>query len=132
MRATLLGLWLVLTPSLGAWAQPTAVFWEEGFPAVDTAPPDRAALEALPNSRLAGEKELPSLLADPGTKLLVLPFGSTFPESAWPALYAYLQRGGNLLSLGGRPFSVPVYRSIRWGRVYGGKAFFPENRRGLG
>jgi hypothetical protein len=39
-----------------------------------------------------------------------LPYGSAFPEDAWPEIQGFLQRGGNLLVLGGRPFTRAVYR----------------------
>jgi len=44
------------------------------------------------------------------TKLLVLPYGSAFPESAWTDILGYLRRGGNLLALGGRPFTRSAYK----------------------
>jgi hypothetical protein len=37
-----------------------------------------------------------------------MPYGSAFPEQAWPAIKHFLDRGGNLLTLGGRPFTRPV------------------------
>lgn len=40
--------------------------------------------------------------------LLILPYGSAFPRDSWPAILAFLERGGSLLSLGGVPFRVPV------------------------
>ncbi|MFP5236692.1 MAG: beta-galactosidase [Acidobacteriota bacterium] len=43
-----------------------------------------------------------------GASLLVLPYGSSVPVAAWPAIYAYLQHGGNLLVIGGQPLQVPV------------------------
>ena len=92
-------------------SSPTVVFWEEGFPAVDTASPVRADLAAaLPGAAFAGAQELPQLLADANTRLLILPYGSAFPEEDWVAIYEFLQRGGNLLTLGGRPFLRAAYR----------------------
>ena len=38
------------------------------------------------------------------------PYGSVYPEEAWPSIHSYLQRGGNLLVLGGRPFTRAAYR----------------------
>ncbi len=94
-----------------AEAPPVVVFWEEGFPTVDTAALSRAELaSALPNAAFAGAAELPGALARESTRLLVLPFGSAFPEENWLAIYDFLQRGGNLLTLGGRPFMRPAYR----------------------
>ena len=121
---------VVLLISASAMAQSSAnsvLFWEQGFPAVDTAPPDHAALASLPNSRFANAQELPGLLASAETKLLVLPYGSAFPEDAWPAIYAYLQRGGNLLTLGGRPFSQAAYRECDPNNVCSWKLRYPRN-----
>ena len=105
----------------------TVIFWEEGFPASDTTAPDHAALAALPNSRFAPVQELAGLLASADTKLLVLPYGSAFPEEAWPATYAYLQRGGNLLTLGGRPFSRAAYRECDAQKACQWKLRYPRN-----
>ena len=49
-------------------------------------------------------------LAAPSTRLLVLAYGSAFPEQAWPAIKHFLDRGGNLLVLGGMPFTRAAYR----------------------
>ena len=38
----------------------------------------------------------------------MLPYGSSVPTDAWKSIEAYLQRGGNLLVLGGQPLRVPV------------------------
>jgi hypothetical protein len=108
-------------------ATTTVIFWEEGFPASDTRAPDRAALAALPNSRFANAQELTTVLASPDTRLLVMPFGSAFPEASWPAIYSYLQRGGNLLALGGRPFSRAAYRECDANSVCTWKLRYPRN-----
>ncbi len=105
----------------------TVIFWEEGFPAADTAAPDHAALAALPNARFATVQELAGALASADTKLLVLPYGSAFPEDAWPVIYAYLQRGGNLLTIGGRPFSRAAYRECDAGNACTWKLRYPRN-----
>jgi len=87
------------------------VLGEPGFPAVDSAAPTNLQLQKLlPQARLARAAELPDLLARHGTRLLVLPYGSAFPEQAWPAIHHYLQRGGNLLVVGGRPFTRAALR----------------------
>jgi Beta-galactosidase len=86
------------------------VFSESGFPAADTASPSAQQLAVLlPRAHLATARELATLLKDPGTQLLVLPYGSAFPEEAWPDILAFLQRGGNVLVLGGRPFTRSAY-----------------------
>src|SRR5690349_16121136 len=76
------------------------VLFEEGFPTADTAPPHLAALkEALAGASFATARELSAALARRTTRLLVLPYGSAFPEEAWPGIQAFLGRGGNLLVL---------------------------------
>jgi hypothetical protein len=87
-----------------------ALFHEPGFPAVDTAPPGERLERLLRGAVLAGDAALPGVLARRSTRLLILPYGSAFPEAAWPAIQAFLARGGNLLVLGGKPFSRAAYR----------------------
>jgi hypothetical protein len=111
MRVCLAALFFLMALSAVAQSpESTVIFWDEGFPAADTLAPDHASLAALPNERFATAQELAVVLASSDTKLLVMPYGSAFPEDAWPAIDAYLQRGGNLLALGGRPFSQAAYR----------------------
>jgi len=87
------------------------VFSEAGFPATDSAGPSPQQLAAmLPNATLANTDQLAALLMARGTCLLVLPYGSAFPEEAWPAIKQFLDHGGNLLALGGRPFTRAAYR----------------------
>lgn len=93
------------------------VFWEDGFPAVDTAQPSRVPLKAmLPDGAAFTDADhLSDALNSEDTELLVMPFGSSFPEEAWPAIHGYLERGGNLLVLGGRPFTRAAYRETSKG-----------------
>jgi hypothetical protein len=82
------------------------VFSEPGFPAADSAPPTAEQLRRLlPQAKLVRAARLPTLLAKPSTRLLVLPYGSAFPEQSWPEIHRFLRRGGNLLVVGGRPFT---------------------------
>ena len=64
---------------------------------------------------MVSAEALATALDDPSTRLLVLPYGSAFPENEWPAILKFLERGGNLLVLGGKPFTRPA-RKIdgRW------------------
>ncbi len=96
-----------LTPNVCAQnMSAVVVFREEGFPAADSINPSPAQLEQLfSGAHLASAQELPSQLASTSSRLLVLPYGSAFPEDAWPGIRQYLERGGNLLVLGGRPFT---------------------------
>ena len=42
--------------------------------------------------------------------LLLNPYGSFFPRQSWAVILKYLREGGNLVNLGGVPFSIPVDR----------------------
>jgi len=86
-----------------------AVFWQPGFPTVASQPLDRATLSAaLTDPSFLDLKTLQAAGSLENTQLLVLPYGSTVPTDAWKSIEAYLQRGGNLLVLGGQPLRVPV------------------------
>jgi hypothetical protein len=87
------------------------VLCESGFvsaDSVDVSPNTLAAM--LPGAQVANADQLPSALAVSSSRLLVLPYGSAFPEDVWPAIKAFLDRGGNLLALGGMPFTRAAYR----------------------
>ncbi len=90
-------------------AAEVVVFREPGFPSADSAAMSRAAAE-IPEAALVSAQQLSEALAAPKTRLLVLPYGSAFPEAAWPAIAGFLQRGGNLLVVGGRPFTRSAFR----------------------
>jgi hypothetical protein len=87
------------------------VFSNSGFPTADSASVSEQQLGSLiPGAQIASADQLPAALQSPSTALLVLPYGSAFPEAAWPNINEFLQRGGNLLVVGGRPFSRSAYR----------------------
>src|SRR5260221_8440009 len=87
----------------------TVIFREPGFPSADSAPAPEAMLQRVfSNAQFASTAELKDRLNS--AKLLVLPYGSAFPEDAWADIYSFLQRGGNLLVIGGRPFTRAAYR----------------------
>jgi len=84
------------------------VFSEPRFPSADTATP--ASLEtALAGAHFASAERLSAALKDIVVRTLVLPYGSAFPEEAWPDIFKFLQHGGNLVVLGGRPFTRSAY-----------------------
>jgi hypothetical protein len=86
------------------------VFWDGAFPAIDGFSPVRADLaEALGahDTRFADADGLSAALAE-FPDVFVSPYGSAFPQTSWGAILKYLRNGGNLVNLGGRPFSVPV------------------------
>lgn len=102
-------IFLALIPVTASAQSGIVIFRENGFPSADTAPaPDSLLQQALPGAQFASATELKDRLNSAG--LLILPYGSAFPEESWPDIYGFLQRGGNLLVLGGRPFSRAAYR----------------------
>src|SRR5277367_762869 len=97
----------------GTQPSSTVVFSEPGFPSADSAGASAQELAAsLPGARFAPAAELVTLLKDPATRLLVLPYGSAFPEESWPDILSFLKHGGNLLVLGGRPLTRSAYRGV--------------------
>jgi hypothetical protein len=102
-----------LPPSLSAQQSPSVIVLSEpGFPAADSPAFSQQQLQqALPEARFASAEQLVTLLPDSNSRLLVLPYGSAFPEQDWPAILAFLQRGGNLLVLGGRPFTRAAFHN---------------------
>ncbi|HTU33278.1 MAG TPA: hypothetical protein VMF66_05705 [Candidatus Acidoferrum sp.] len=102
---------LTTAPSVRAQQSGTVVFYENGFPAADSAAPSQTDLSSLiSGARFVATDQLHDALDDASIRLLILPYGSAYPEAAWPDIYAYLERGGNLLVLGGRPFARAAYR----------------------
>ena len=88
----------------------TVVWAEPGLPAAESASPALVQLAQLfPEAQLSSADQIPAKLRDPQTRLLILPQASEVPESAWPAIFDYLEHGGNLLTLGGRPFTRAAY-----------------------
>ncbi len=94
--------------SLARAAGRTVVFYEPGFPVADSAQVSQAQLQAgFAGAVFAGVAELPEALAD--ADLLVMPYGSAWPEMQWQPILEYLDRGGNLLVLGGKPFTRAAF-----------------------
>jgi hypothetical protein len=90
-----------------------AVFFEADFPAVDVqAIPEASLREALAglDVELLSAAQLSSDLVRNRYDTLVLPFGSAYPEETWPAILRFLEAGGSLVNVGGRPFAVAVSR----------------------
>lgn len=119
---------LMMAPNAHAQQPAVLVFYENGFPVADTAAPSQTDLSSLiSGARFVSADQLRDALADASTHLLVLPYGSAYPEAAWSDIYSYLQRGGNLLVLGGRPFTRAAYRdNSGWHlRSYSVRAILP-------
>lgn len=88
-----------------------AVFFEAGFPSIDIEPiPESAIREALAGIDMTflGAGRLSTDLDASRFDVLVMPFGSAFPEASWPAILLFLEAGGSWVNLGGRPFAVGV------------------------
>jgi len=118
-RAFIFRSWLLVILTVPAAVLPasaqkfagTVVLSEAGFPAADSVAPSPAQLASLlPGANFTAADQLASALKDPAAHLLVLPYGSAFPEQSWAEISAFLGRGGSLFVLGGRPFTRSVYR----------------------
>ena len=107
-------LFCFLTPVLIAQEKSkplTIVYYEKHFSSVDTIAPSELELRTLaPDGRFVSADELSAALSQNNAGVLLLPYGSSFPEASWLAIKDYLNRGGNLIVLGGRPFLRPAYR----------------------
>ena len=103
---------LLIPASLPAQSFSDVVVWSEpGLPSADTAAASSAQLAQIFNgARFLAAHELAPALSDTNTHLLVLPQGSVIPEAAFSSISDFLHRGGNLLVLGGRPFTRAAYR----------------------
>ncbi len=109
LKLLLLAMYLVIVPLAASAQSGIVIFRESGFPASDSAPASDSVLHrALPGAQFASAAELKDRLNS--ASLLILPYGSAFPEECWPVIQGFLQRGGNLLVLGGRPFTRAAYR----------------------
>jgi hypothetical protein len=87
------------------------IFWQDGFPTTDSQPIARETLLKSfggGEATFAGIEDLKKADTLKDADLLVLPYGSSFPVDAWEPIFGYLDEGGNLLTLGGRPLFVPV------------------------
>ena len=104
----------ILLAHMAAAQNGTVIFSEPGFPVADSTSVSEAALsQGFAGSVRTDAAHLEGALAAVQTRLLVLPYGSAYPETAWPALLRYLDRGGNLIVLGGKPFGRDRYRGHR-------------------
>jgi hypothetical protein len=100
---------LVVCAPASLWAR-TIVFWQPGFPTADSVAPDAAGLRAaFAGTEFADAAQLGPALAAPDADLLVLPYGSAWPEADWSSILEYLDRGGNLIVLGGKAFTRAGY-----------------------
>jgi hypothetical protein len=112
MRVARLLFWVILpgvlsTPSFAK----TVVFWQPGFPAADSPAPSEDGLRAaFADGLFVDAAGLGDALARPETNLLVMPYGSAWPEADWDSILRYLDRGGNLIAIGGKPFTRAAFQ----------------------
>ena len=111
-------IWLLFAPVL-LQAQnfsDTVIWSESGLPSADSAVAAPTQLQQIfPQARIASTEGLPGQLQDANTHLLILPQGSVVPEAAWSSIHSYLRRGGNLLVVGGQPFTRSAYHdTVGW------------------
>src|SRR5437763_399644 len=108
-RLVLISVFTTVFSTLVAAESSIVVLQEGSFPTSDSAAAPAAFLHlAFTDAQFTGVSDLKDRLRS--SQLLVLPYGSAFPEEVWPEIQGYLQRGGNLLVLGGRPFTRAAYR----------------------
>ena len=110
MRAFAPGLLLLLATVLQG---KVIVFWRDGFPTIESQAVSQQSLSKALSARdqtvIFNNLQNASVLANPQpSDLLVMPYGSGLPISAWPAIHEFLRNGASLLVLGGRPFRIPV------------------------
>src|SRR5436190_3404276 len=111
---TLLALFFIMLASTSFALAKVVVFFQPGFPTVESEPLSRATLDRALDGMAPVFVDLQALkesssLSD--AELLVLPYGSSVPTDAWPSIHALVEHGGSLLILGGQPLRVPVTQS---------------------
>ena len=102
---------LSLLLSLPAAYGKVVIFWQEGFPTIDSQPVAKQTLAEACRAEdpiFAGIADLKKADTLNNADLLILPYGSAIPADIWKTIRDYLDGGGNLLTLGGRALFVPV------------------------
>lgn len=104
-------LFLFAMPGISYAQGMTVILQEAGFPTSDSVSIDAGILQhGFRAAHIVKAADLDTALEDKDTKLLVLPYGSAYPEASWPAILRYLEKGGDLVVLGGKPFTRAAYR----------------------
>jgi len=88
------------------------VLWQNGFPTLESQPvPQETLRKALDGMQpeFVDLNELNQTENWREVELLVLPYGSAVPRDDWAAIRRYLETGGNLLVIGGRALTIPVW-----------------------
>ena len=99
--------------------QGAIALWKDDLPVLSAAA-DLGHLASLLNSAGFGVNLLTTedltdgaLLDADRLDLLILPYGESFPAAGATVLRRFLRRGGHVITLGGRCFRKPIYRSPR-------------------
>ncbi|NUN71385.1 MAG: hypothetical protein HUU02_16940, partial [Bacteroidetes bacterium] len=91
-----------------------AVLWDERYGSAVhwriTQPELRKIFDPSTTKFLTADDAVTMLLRT-SFDLLIIPSGPDFPVNAFPAILSFLRSGGNLLCLGGAPFSIPWHRT---------------------
>ncbi|TMV51591.1 glycoside hydrolase [Paenibacillus mesophilus] len=88
----------------------TVIFYDPKFPSSEDAL-DPSRLEVLERvGAVIGAEALGDALDAAEGGCFVNLHAPYFPKDVWGAILGYLKRGGGLLSAGGAPFRIPVYR----------------------
>lgn len=96
---------LLLAFAASTTDRPLVAFDEPGFP---TWNPNRLAVIPERSRVAASGSELATLLHTIPDAILVWRHDSVFPADAWSAIVEFLEGGGDLVSLVGEPFTIPV------------------------
>ncbi|WP_409341098.1 beta-galactosidase [Paenibacillus sp. MBLB4367] len=83
------------------------VFYDSQFPFAGARPDKEQADQFSILSRVVNADGLAEALAAAAGGTFITMHGSYFPKEAWPAILAFLRKGGGLLCAGGAPFTRP-------------------------
>ncbi|MCY0874726.1 MAG: beta-galactosidase [Firmicutes bacterium] len=86
----------------------TVVFCDPSFPIEGSLPNEKQLAVHWPSATVCTAQALRETLLCEDVSCLVTLHGPYFPKDAWPAILAFLQRGGGWVHVGGAPFKIPV------------------------
>jgi Cellulase (glycosyl hydrolase family 5). len=95
---------------------PGILFLEEsGFPTLETEPLSFSEIQQVLKGRQITKTDFAGLHRWIDEKanidLLIWPYGSAMSDKVWTDIFSFLQKGGNLIVTGGRPFSINVTKT---------------------
>lgn len=86
------------------------LFYDPQFPIASDAPDVSLVAQWAAETTIVDGDRLADMLREAEGGCFVNLHAPYFPKEAWPAILDYLQREGGLVSVGGAPFRIPVYR----------------------